>query len=79
MTSVSSPWRGRSCRRRVPSWAVAALGVFMLWGSVSTAGPLPSSAILQELRSFRELGTLLFIAAHPDDEKGAFSEGLLRR
>lgn len=30
--------------------------------------PPPSAAILQELRGFREFGSVLFIAAHPDDE-----------
>ncbi|HEY0946140.1 MAG TPA: PIG-L family deacetylase [Opitutaceae bacterium] len=28
----------------------------------------PSSAILQELHSFREMGRVLYVAAHPDDE-----------
>ncbi len=34
------------------------------------AAPAPSAgiAILQDLRSFRELGSVLYIAAHPDDE-----------
>ena len=30
--------------------------------------PPPATAILQDLRSFRELGGVLYIAAHPDDE-----------
>src|ERR1041385_4381423 len=30
--------------------------------------PVPSAAILQDLRSFREFGTVLYVAAHPDDE-----------
>jgi LmbE family N-acetylglucosaminyl deacetylase len=30
--------------------------------------PLTPPAILQELRSFREMGSVLYIAAHPDDE-----------
>ena len=32
------------------------------------AEPPPAAAILQDLRSFREMGTVLHIAAHPDDE-----------
>lgn len=32
------------------------------------AEPQSASAILQELRSFREMGSILYIAAHPDDE-----------
>lgn len=36
----------------------------------ATAAPEPpaAAAILQDLRSFRELGSVLYIAAHPDDE-----------
>ena len=30
--------------------------------------PTPAAAILQDLRSFREMGTVLHVAAHPDDE-----------
>jgi LmbE family N-acetylglucosaminyl deacetylase len=37
-------------------------------GSTPAAEPPPDSAILQELRSFREMGSVLYIAAHPDDE-----------
>ena len=37
--------------------------------SSRAAEPVPApSAILQELRSFRELGSVLYVAAHPDDE-----------
>ena len=32
------------------------------------AGPASPQAILQELRGFREMGSVLFVAAHPDDE-----------
>jgi LmbE family N-acetylglucosaminyl deacetylase len=34
----------------------------------AAAAPLPPAAIVQELRSFRTLGTVLHLAAHPDDE-----------
>src|ERR1700733_15040253 len=27
-----------------------------------------SAAVLQELKSFREMGSVLYVAAHPDDE-----------
>jgi LmbE family N-acetylglucosaminyl deacetylase len=30
--------------------------------------PVPASEILRQLRSFREMGSVLYIAAHPDDE-----------
>ena len=49
-----------------------ALGVV---GAVAvTAAEPPSSAsmILQELRAFRECGSVLYIAAHPDDENTQF-------
>ncbi|HWX19788.1 MAG TPA: PIG-L family deacetylase [Candidatus Binatia bacterium] len=32
------------------------------------AEPPPASVILQDLRSFRQFGTVLYVAAHPDDE-----------
>jgi len=37
---------------------------------VASADPATNSApaILQELKSFREMGSVLYIAAHPDDE-----------
>ena len=35
---------------------------------IRAVGPQSASAILQELRSFREMGSVLYIAAHPDDE-----------
>ena len=37
-------------------------------GNSRAAGPPPASAILEDLRSFREMGSVLYIAAHPDDE-----------
>ncbi len=43
-------------------------------GSVAVAAEPPpsSSMILQELRAFRECGSVLYIAAHPDDENTQF-------
>jgi LmbE family N-acetylglucosaminyl deacetylase len=37
-------------------------------GMSQVAEPPPAMAILQDLRSFREMGSVLFVAAHPDDE-----------
>ena len=37
-------------------------------GTRAAPAPVSASAILQELKSFRELGSVLYIAAHPDDE-----------
>jgi len=48
-----------------------AAGACVLTGfvvSTHAAEPQSASAILQELRSFREMGSVLYIAAHPDDE-----------
>ena len=38
----------------------------------------PSPAILQELRSFREMGSVLLVAAHPDDEDSSLIAFLAR-
>ena len=59
----------------------ASVGVTLLAALASSANaqstpvmaPPPSGVeILQDLRSFRELGTVLYIAAHPDDENNQF-------
>ena len=56
---------------------VMALGAV---GSVAVAAEPPPSAsmILQELRAFRECGSVLYIAAHPDDENTQFLAYLAR-
>jgi len=46
----------------------AACTVTILAFGARAADPQSASAILQELRSFREMGRVLYIAAHPDDE-----------
>jgi LmbE family N-acetylglucosaminyl deacetylase len=53
----------------MPFWA--ALGVAILAGSSDighAAEPPTGAAILQQLRSFATMGSVLYIAAHPDDE-----------
>src|SRR3989454_6118677 len=53
----------------VPFWA--ALGVAILAGSSDVghaAEPPAEGAILQQLRSFATMGSVLYVAAHPDDE-----------
>ena len=65
---TSSEGRGRRAPRMVP---LAALGASLLAGSsgVSRAAELPTSpATLQQMRSFNTMGSVLYIAAHPDDE-----------
>ena len=54
--------------RYMPGLFVLAVGIF-LSGLPGQAAELSSApAILQELRNFREMGSVLYIAAHPDDE-----------
>jgi LmbE family N-acetylglucosaminyl deacetylase len=57
---------------RLTRWRIRLLTVVtcLLAGVVDAqAAELPpSSAILPELRSFREMGSVLYVAAHPDDE-----------
>ena len=45
-------------------------GICLLAGATAAeaAEPPPAAAILQQLQSFREMGSVLYIAAHPDDE-----------
>lgn len=49
---------------------VVCLATCLLALTASAADPTTNSApaILQELKSFREMGSVLYIAAHPDDE-----------
>jgi LmbE family N-acetylglucosaminyl deacetylase len=48
-------------------WSFAAV-ITALAVSPVHADPVSGTAILQDLRSFREMGTVLYVAAHPDDE-----------
>ncbi|MGO9585759.1 MAG: PIG-L family deacetylase [Limisphaerales bacterium] len=52
----------------LPCLAIA--GICLLPGAAAgeTNEPPPAAAILQQLQSFREMGSVLYIAAHPDDE-----------
>ena len=65
---VSSGGRGRRARRIV---RLAALGASLVAGSSGAAkgADVPTgAAILQDMRSFDTLGSVLYVAAHPDDE-----------
>src|ERR1041385_3934197 len=55
-----------SARRTNPLCAVVIAG--MLGATLHAAEPPTGPAILQDLRGFREMGTVLHVAAHPDDE-----------
>lgn len=70
---------GPIVRRRSGAWGIAlvlpralALALAFITGvlmpRLDAADTLSSSAILQELRSLREAATVLYVAAHPDDE-----------
>lgn len=62
--------------------AAAGLGLLAVGARAQTAAAgvnVPSGVeILQQLRSFRELGTVLFVAAHPDDENNQLLAYLAR-
>jgi LmbE family N-acetylglucosaminyl deacetylase len=47
-------------------------------GAGQVAEPPPATAILQDLRSFREMGSVLYVAAHPDDENNQLIAYLAR-
>lgn len=47
---------------------LAVLSNLIVAASLPAAEPLPPAAIAQELRSFGTTGTVLHVAAHPDDE-----------
>src|SRR6476646_8998214 len=68
MTNVKLS-HGRSRRPRTPA---AWVGWVLLVACVACRAPAadtpPGAAVLEELRSFNELGSVLHIAAHPDDE-----------
>src|SRR5271170_1962457 len=53
---------------RIRFLAAIACALNCLLPAIRADDPQSASAILQELRSFREMGSVLYIAAHPDDE-----------
>jgi LmbE family N-acetylglucosaminyl deacetylase len=55
-------------RRFVQFTVAAACCLIRLPAMGQVAGPPPAASILQELREFRTFGTVLIVAAHPDDE-----------
>ncbi len=59
------PWPGPT-----GSFAVAALAGLLALSSRAAGAPAPvaPAVIAQQMRSFREFGSVLYIAAHPDDE-----------
>ena len=60
---------GRSRRgRRMVRLTVLGAGLLAGAGGAGAAEPPTGPAILQEMRSFNTIGSVLYIAAHPDDE-----------
>jgi LmbE family N-acetylglucosaminyl deacetylase len=43
------------------------VAILSIW-HMTMSQPVPASEILRQLHSFREMGSVLYIAAHPDDE-----------
>jgi len=53
----------------VPVWVIVGVAVLMSASNISHAGQVTTgAAVLQELRCFATTGSVLYIAAHPDDE-----------
>src|SRR5439155_25188599 len=65
----AKPTHGRRPRPRTPLACLASIFlVACVAGRAPAADAPPVAAVLEELRSFNELGSVLHIAAHPDDE-----------
>ena len=58
--------------------ALALLGAVTTVTTALAAEPQTAGAILQELRNFRETGSVLYVAAHPDDENNRLLPYLAR-
>jgi LmbE family N-acetylglucosaminyl deacetylase len=58
--------------------ARASLWWLVFFSGYAAAEPVTSGDIVQELRNFRELGSVLYIAAHPDDENNLLLPYLAR-
>ena len=64
----SVPHRWRRLLRDLAAGATVLAAILSAAGAPEPAASESSAVILQDLRSFRELGSVLYIAAHPDDE-----------
>src|SRR5438093_2695907 len=59
----------RDTRWNVPFWAALGVAMLVCFSDVGDAAEPPTgAAILQQLRSFATMGSVLYVAAHPDDE-----------
>src|SRR4051812_21784660 len=59
-------WAFSPCRGY--SHGLLLCGILVFCGRVLAANAPSGAAILQDLKSFREMGSVLYVAAHPDDE-----------
>ena len=68
--AVTSTMSGHDRRPRLIAWlTVLAICLLVGWPVDGRAGEPPKGpVILKELRSFNTLGSVLYVAAHPDDE-----------
>ena len=74
-----SPFRADLRRPGLSALAAVVFAAAMSFvNGVRASGPPSASAILQELRAFRECGSVLYVAAHPDDENTQFIAYLSR-
>src|ERR1700691_464480 len=69
--------------RRHTNWPAAVMATAIcflgcLTACCQAAGPPSSRDILQDLDSFREMGSVLYVAAHPDDENNQLIAYLAR-
>jgi LmbE family N-acetylglucosaminyl deacetylase len=67
---ITIPFKGSDRRTHslLPFVIAAACLLASFPGNSRAAESLPAAAILQDLRGFRELGSVLLVGAHPDDE-----------
>ena len=71
MTATAFPRWARPFGRGLLPALFAACAALPVAGAAAET-PVSASEILQELRAFRECGSVLYIAAHPDDENTQF-------
>jgi LmbE family N-acetylglucosaminyl deacetylase len=78
---MSAPRRFGSSNRPVDWLVPLVLAGGLLTGPIcaeSAAEPMTAQDTLRELRAFRELGSILYVAAHPDDENSQLIAYLAR-
>jgi LmbE family N-acetylglucosaminyl deacetylase len=77
-TRILSPKSGGHTNWFLPFTATGAILLAGLPGVSQIAEPPPAPVILQDLHSFREMGSVLYVAAHPDDENSQLIAYLAR-